>query len=681
MAKFMFGVRTPNGFKLVGASLLLMLVSGCSDNRTHKEPDPDPNPHTIVPDAQGNFTGVLTAQEASANIPGFGQVDGLYLYSFKKTDGTESAPSLIPDVWALQPGDRLYYEFKNRLPCVPERPEGTKGATMSETNVHTHGLIVSPMNAPDGRYGDYVFVTVNTAEKIDGSSQDCVDDTPHHDSMHAGGHHGSMHSGDMSLTAIPYSIKVPEDHPTGLYWFHPHSHGVSQQHIARGLSGLITIGDIWDHTWIQCQLRGEGDDNPCATTEAAEKEARQRSRTNVDFIVLKDLQVERSADKPWHTVEWYDPGYCGDDEYPLLEGGSCQGRNDDNTDDGIERKWLFTVNGELLPTITIPNDTAQIFRLANVGATVTYNLELRVGDTLLPFQVLANDGAAVGQDTDSGFISEGDLVLFPSARLEIYLDRGLICATLGDACNGSDISASLEVTKWECPDGDPKSCADLWPIGKIMNIKLEGLDPAEPLQPAGAKLSHAIAELNPVDEIPIASSATCSDGSLPGALLGAGQFRTIAFWNGEINKDEYFTMMTDMTPRSEPIAFDVPDEMTDEWLAANKFDEFNHDRIDLCIAANNVETWVVHNISDEFHNFHVHQSKFSVVEVSQHGDLTRDTSPNALHDNFPIPPGAWIKIKIRFSSEVVGKFVYHCHILEHEDKGMMSVIEVLPNGG
>lgn len=669
MATFMPKVRTTKDFKLIGALLLLMLAagSGCNDddNDTVKEPEPEP---------QNIFDGVLTAQEASANIPGFGQVDGLYLYSFEKADGTKSAPKLIPDIWALQPGDLLRYEFKNALPCVPERPEGTKGTTLSESNVHTHGFDVSPMDAEDGRYGDNVFVTANTVEKLDGSSQDCADQTPHHD-------HGSMHAGhDMSLTTIPYTIEIPEDHHAGLYWFHPHSHGVSQQQIARGMSGLITIGDVWDYTWIKCQLSGEGNDNPCATTAAAEEEARQRSRTNVDFVVLKDIQVERSADKPWHTVKWYDPGFCGEDEYPVLEGGSCIGRNEDNTDDGIERKWLFTVNGELVPTITIPNDTAQIFRIANVGATVTYNLELRVGDTLLPFQVLANDGVAVGQDADSGFISEGDLVVFPSARLEIYLDRGLICETLGDACNGSDVLASLEVTKWECPDGDPKSCADLWPIGKIMNIKLEGLDPAEPLQPAGAKLSRAIATLNPANETPRATSAKCSDGSMPGALLGAGEFRSIAFWNGELNGDEYFTMMTDMTPRSEPLAFDVPEVMTDEWLAANKFEEFNHDRLDLCIAANNVETWVIHNISDEFHNFHVHQSKFSVVEVSEHGNLTRDTSPNALHDNFPIPPGARIKIKIRFSSEVVGKFVYHCHILEHEDKGMMSVIEVLPNG-
>ncbi|OEF27682.1 hypothetical protein A1QC_14790 [Vibrio rumoiensis 1S-45] len=660
MARFCSEFFIEYYLKIIGISLLMFLV-GCQNK--------DSNTEVHV---NKTFNGVLTAQEASVDIPGFGNVDGLYLYSFRSRDGVESGPSFIPEVWALNPGDFLFYELENRLPCVPERPEGTNGATMSETNVHTHGLIVSPMNAPDGRYGDNAFVKVNTTEKQAGSVQDCLEITSN--DMHH--HHAKQ---EAPSTSIPYSIEVPVSHPPGLYWFHPHSHGVSQQQVARGLSGLITIGDIWDYTWLKCQLFGEGTDNPCKSDKEAAEESDLRNKTNVDFIVLKDLQVERGPGESWHTVKWYDPGYCGEDEYPILEGGVCQGQNEDKSDDGIERKWLFTVNGKLLPSMTIPNDTAQIFRIANVGATVTYNLELRYGDTLLPFQILANDGAAVGQDADSGLVSKGDLVLFPSARLEIYLNRGLICDALGDDCNGSDIAATLNVTKWECPDGDPTSCADLWPIGKIMDINIEGLDPSEPLQPAGAELSVGITRLETIDKPLVMSSSLCSDGSQPGAPLGKGEFRTIAFWNGDVNEDETFTMMTDMTPRNTPIKFDVPEQMTSEWLSANKFDEFDHDRLDLCITAENVETWVIHNISDEYHNFHVHQSKFSVIEISEHGDMTRDTSPNVLHDNFPIPPGSWIKVKIRFSNSVAGKFVYHCHILEHEDKGMMSVIEVVPS--
>jgi len=52
-----------------------------------------------------------------------------------------------------------------------------------------------------------------------------------------------------------------------------------------------------------------------------------------------------------------------------------------------------------------------------------------------------------------------------------------------------------------------------------------------------------------------------------------------------------------------------------------------------------------------------------------------------LVDNYPVPIGGSIRIGIRFSGQQVGgRFVFHCHILEHDDKGMMAEIEVLPRG-
>ena len=39
-----------------------------------------------------------------------------------------------------------------------------------------------------------------------------------------------------------------------------------------------------------------------------------------------------------------------------------------------------------------------------------------------------------------------------------------------------------------------------------------------------------------------------------------------------------------------------------------------------------------------------------------------------------------VKVRMDFRGPYVGDFVYHCHILEHEDKGMMAIIRVLPRG-
>ena len=45
-----------------------------------------------------------------------------------------------------------------------------------------------------------------------------------------------------------------------------------------------------------------------------------------------------------------------------------------------------------------------------------------------------------------------------------------------------------------------------------------------------------------------------------------------------------------------------------------------------------------------------------------------------------IGPYPYIKVKMDFRGAVVGDFVYHCHILDHEDGGMMAIIRVLPKG-
>jgi FtsP/CotA-like multicopper oxidase with cupredoxin domain len=109
---------------------------------------------------------------------------------------------------------------------------------------------------------------------------------------------------------------------------------------------------------------------------------------------------------------------------------------------------------------------------------------------------------------------------------------------------------------------------------------------------------------------------------------------------------------------------------------------------DLCIRYGSVERWVLVNDTDECHNFHIHQTHFRVREIALVdgekanaclGDRKASIGLNTLHDNFPMPPGSRIVVDIPFTRpEQIGKFVYHCHILGHEDKGMMATVEVVP---
>jgi len=102
--------------------------------------------------------------------------------------------------------------------------------------------------------------------------------------------------------------------------------------------------------------------------------------------------------------------------------------------------------------------------------------------------------------------------------------------------------------------------------------------------------------------------------------------------------------------------------------------QFDMNRIDTTVNLGDVEEWTIRNESDEMHTFHIHQLNFQVIEVN--GQPMPFTG---MQDNVNVPVRGEVKILAPFTDPViVGKFVYHCHILSHEDKGMMAVIEVKP---
>ena len=85
----------------------------------------------------------------------------------------------------------------------------------------------------------------------------------------------------------------------------------------------------------------------------------------------------------------------------------------------------------------------------------------------------------------------------------------------------------------------------------------------------------------------------------------------------------------------------------------------------------------------EMHAFHMHQIHFLVTAIN---GVPIPKEQQQLYDVFPVPywsghpsdPFTSITVKLDFRGPDVGDFVYHCHILDHEDGGMMAIIRVLP---
>ncbi|MEO9167402.1 MAG: multicopper oxidase domain-containing protein, partial [Aestuariivirga sp.] len=86
-----------------------------------------------------------------------------------------------------------------------------------------------------------------------------------------------------------------------------------------------------------------------------------------------------------------------------------------------------------------------------------------------------------------------------------------------------------------------------------------------------------------------------------------------------------------------------------------------------------VELWEIANKADMDHPFHIHGGQFQIVEREANGKIT--PSPYlAWKDTFNVTRGETVRFRIRQTH--AGQRMYHCHILEHEDAGMMGTLQV-----
>jgi suppressor of ftsI len=109
---------------------------------------------------------------------------------------------------------------------------------------------------------------------------------------------------------------------------------------------------------------------------------------------------------------------------------------------------------------------------------------------------------------------------------------------------------------------------------------------------------------------------------------------------------------------------------TPKFLINNQ--QFDHDRIDIQAKLGTVEEWELVNDSDDEHPFHIHVNDFVVTSING-----QPVQQMRLQDVAFIPARGRITIKQRFE-DFTGEWVMHCHILAHEDQGMMATVKIVP---
>ncbi len=113
------------------------------------------------------------------------------------------------------------------------------------------------------------------------------------------------------------------------------------------------------------------------------------------------------------------------------------------------------------------------------------------------------------------------------------------------------------------------------------------------------------------------------------------------------------------------------------------------DRPAITVDAGTTEEWIIENWTNELHAFHIHQVHFRVLAI----DGERVANPPLLDvvnvpyatatgyhsTEGPMRPGR-VRIKLTFPPELAGDIPFHCHLVDHEDNGMMAVLHVRPAG-
>lgn len=599
-----------------------------------------------------------------------------------------------PPVLEVRAGDTLAISLTNRLaPAQPtfdmvhgeeddHMPPMVMPMPTGQTNLHTHGLVVSPRNATGiavkpSQNGDNAYAVLD---------HDCT-------AAAAG-----------CRTAARYSIHIPKtlpDHvagdrggrvyPSGLSWYHPHIHGLASEQVSGGMAGLISVGDPRN------AIAGFGAGN---------------SAIQVRYLALQDIQLktttapEAAAGSPATWSKPFDPGFCGDrTDTTVARPGYCAAAGNDG-------HWLFTVNGQRFPQIDVDAGKGHLWRIANLSATVSYVLQLRNdAGNLVPMKIVAVDGVTAGRaqphpvanSSRLQILERQSILVMPASRIEVLMPNF--------AAHAQDKFYTLATRGFRAAD---HLAPDLWFPVDLARIRLR----------AGSRSRTAPSELfapTVIADQPVSASilpptearrlADVQPGTLCAHRLGPNERRLVRLIgdpdNGAIEALELGSGIANSTDGDASVNADrgnvIPAVARTMPMGAAALDDNLHG---CAVLRDPPEVWEIRNDTDEIHNFHVHQAKFrlaadpEIAAVASATYLERhprngggidpagavDTAlftDNAAelavwHDTIPVLPHRSTFIRIAFTSPLqLGRFMIHCHILEHEDKGMMAGFEVL----
>ncbi|HYH67749.1 MAG TPA: Rid family hydrolase, partial [Urbifossiella sp.] len=441
---------------------------------------------------------------------------------------------------------------------------------------------------------------------------------------------------DPAVSVQKYAVKIPGNHVAGTFWYHAHNHGSVAAQVASGLAGALIIERDDDRHNL---------DSVPAVRAAAE-----------DILLLQQVPYLKVSAAPG-TIERVPEGSVD----AMLGPGAWR---------NLGR--YITTNGTRIPTITIAPGEVRRLRFIHSGQREAIRLKIERppasgkaggGPAVFPFHEIATDGLPTGTCRQLDMLN-----LFPGYRSDVLVRAP-------DDASGEYYLVDTEWDDRETGLPRPEKGADGSP---------ELLRWVAKIVVAGPRRDMRLPEQHE-----LAAHALPSLVETPGMGL-QHSFYGIYFppLNLPPPEDELRFMVSRRNLASKHDDFVKPTEHLDK-----EYDPTNVRRLVL----GRTEKWVVGSRNSPnpvdgggppaavTHPFHIHTNPFlvtrvtSLVEPGQVGDpvdvTAREIGSPTWRDTLALQQGYTYELLTRYE-DFPGSFYQHCHILDHEDRGMMELVRI-----
>lgn len=588
----------------------------------------------------------------------------------------------------VRPGDTLRVNLLNNLSrddvtCLPSPPAGLGLAPgvgcFNTTNLHTHGLHVSPSGNSDN-------VLLDIAPQ----------------------------------TRFPYEINIPADHPSGTFWYHAHRHGSTAMQVASGASGVLIVRG--DHAYTPPTAQ-----NPRASADI-DTILRQSPGTPIPEQVFLFQQIAyacfqndpKDPSSAWQqiytTAGLYNAGSSTQTASapwtcPLampgrpVSAGAVENFNLQLNSPSIwDTNGRFTsINGIVQPTITLPAGQIQRWRFVHAGIHDTLNVQIvraAQGDprNLIGASALSGNRQQQTQDLLASCVASSSTLVPQFEFATDGLTRTKLHTIQADGAGGvlqsnylqpgyrSDILVAFPSEGDYCLLDQAAP-----PSQRVANGGGGGQGPSTPQLLAyvhvrggqavttdlGAYVEQALYNANPQLPQPV------RDGLLKGDLRPWAPFIGSPAPSG--TQQAAFAITG-----SQPL-FQINGLSYDPGV------------VNFTRQVNTTDDWLL-TAQGEPHIFHIHVNPFEVMDVSvqdQNGQYVSIFDGNGnckawivndprqlanqycgmyhvFRDTIFVEDKFQVRVRTTYD-RYIGEFVIHCHILDHEDGGMMLNIAIVPD--